>query len=345
MLKLYISSLNFLIYIFYIIPKLNFNFILFISSFFQDVYESLSKTQFNIDNAIARLSDKFSKNPNGIHDFEKFCKEEPASPQYKFIPRQSNLQRAIEMQKNNAVQKISENFNTGIKRNHPSSSSGNITKKHKKRKVQNHSDDSNDSTDGIYSKKKVYNSDSDSEQEIDDTLTGDKKRVLEFLQTATMNELQLMASCSKKKAEAIMACRPFTGWLDLIEKLENNKNMSTDLLNAAQRVLITRSNIKQLMKKCVNISQQLQRAINSGTGLKKQPGLLNNELKLTSYQLVGLNWLTVLHNQGLNGILADEMGLGKTVQVISFLAHLKEINAAKHTHLVVVPASTLGKNK
>lgn len=59
--------------------------------------------------------------------------------------------------------------------------------------------------------------------------------------------------------------------------------------------------------------------------------------------MVGLNWLAVLHNQGLNGILADEMGLGKTVQVIAFLGYLKEIKAAKNTHLIVVPSSTLGK--
>lgn len=65
-------------------------------------------------------------------------------------------------------------------------------------------------------------------------------------------------------------------------------------------------------------------------------------MKLTSYQMVGLNWLAVLHNQGVNGILADEMGLGKTVQVIAFLGHLKETGRAKNIHLIVVPSSTLG---
>lgn len=58
--------------------------------------------------------------------------------------------------------------------------------------------------------------------------------------------------------------------------------------------------------------------------------------------MIGLNWLAVLHHQDVNGILADEMGLGKTVQVISFLAYLKESNLARTTHLVVVPSSTLG---
>lgn len=39
-------------------------------------------------------------------------------------------------------------------------------------------------------------------------------------------------------------------------------------------------------------------------------------------QLAGMEWMTALFENGLNGILADEMGLGKTVQCIAFLAHL-----------------------
>lgn len=35
------------------------------------------------------------------------------------------------------------------------------------------------------------------------------------------------------------------------------------------------------------------------------------------------------------------MGLGKTIQVIAFLAYLKETGKAKYPHLVVVPSSTL----
>lgn len=48
-----------------------------------------------------------------------------------------------------------------------------------------------------------------------------------------------------------------------------------------------------------------------------------------------------MHNQRMNGILADEMGLGKTIQVIAFLAYLKENKLAKGAHLIVVPSSTL----
>jgi DNA helicase INO80 len=44
-----------------------------------------------------------------------------------------------------------------------------------------------------------------------------------------------------------------------------------------------------------------------------QPSGFRGTLK--GYQLKGVQWLSSLYDQGLNGILADEMGLGKTVQV------------------------------
>jgi len=82
------------------------------------------------------------------------------------------------------------------------------------------------------------------------------------------------------------------------------------------------------------------------------------------YQLVGINWLFLLHQldldiprsllpeeafQGrsareplrLNGVLADDMGLGKTAQTIAFLAYLRAMRPRKYTHLIIVPASVL----
>ncbi|GMG16035.1 unnamed protein product [Phytophthora fragariaefolia] len=68
-------------------------------------------------------------------------------------------------------------------------------------------------------------------------------------------------------------------------------------------------------------------------------------LELKPYQVVGVNWLLLLHENKVSGVLADEMGLGKTVQTISFLALLKSLEKADKSatgpHLVVVPASVL----
>lgn len=62
---------------------------------------------------------------------------------------------------------------------------------------------------------------------------------------------------------------------------------------------------------------------------------------MRQYQLEGLEWLTSLYENGLNGILADEMGLGKTIQTISFLAFLRE-KGTNGPFLIAAPLSTTG---
>ncbi|THG99947.1 hypothetical protein EW026_g2522 [Hermanssonia centrifuga] len=74
--------------------------------------------------------------------------------------------------------------------------------------------------------------------------------------------------------------------------------------------------------------------------ISAQPASLSPDLQLKEYQMLGINWLNLLYKEKYSCILADEMGLGKTVQVISFLAHLKD-QGSKGPHLVVVPSSTL----
>ncbi|KAK9678940.1 putative ATPase, partial [Basidiobolus ranarum] len=71
----------------------------------------------------------------------------------------------------------------------------------------------------------------------------------------------------------------------------------------------------------------------------RQPSLVTGGI-MKEYQLVGLEWLVSLYENGLNGILADEMGLGKTLQTISFFAYLRERNVWG-PFLVVAPMSTL----
>ena len=71
-----------------------------------------------------------------------------------------------------------------------------------------------------------------------------------------------------------------------------------------------------------------------------QPSIMAKGITLKDYQIVGVNWLSLLYEKELSCILADDMGLGKTCQVIAFLAHLFEIGITG-PHLVVVPGSTL----
>lgn len=87
----------------------------------------------------------------------------------------------------------------------------------KKRRTDVDSDDSDfDRKRSSYDDTRVFDSDEDSDIEISDELTGDKKKVFDFLQTATPNELRLMPSCSQKKVDIIVGMRPFRGWIDLV---------------------------------------------------------------------------------------------------------------------------------
>ena len=70
-----------------------------------------------------------------------------------------------------------------------------------------------------------------------------------------------------------------------------------------------------------------------------QPRLVTGG-QMREYQLEGLTWLTCLYQIGLNGILADEMGLGKTVQLISFLAFLRD-HGTNGPFLILGPLSTI----
>ncbi len=84
----------------------------------------------------------------------------------------------------------------------------------------------------------------------------------------------------------------------------------------------------------------LPRKANSNPPFFPQPQIMGEGVVLKDYQVVGVNWLSLLYKHNLSCILADDMGLGKTCQVIAFLAHLFE-KGVKGPHLVVVPGSTL----
>lgn len=61
---------------------------------------------------------------------------------------------------------------------------------------------------------------------------------------------------------------------------------------------------------------------------------------LRPFQVTGYNWLRTLDARKRGGLLADDMGLGKTLQVIGFLAALKE-NDAVSPSLAVLPKTLI----
>ncbi|XP_030623950.1 SWI/SNF-related matrix-associated actin-dependent regulator of chromatin subfamily A containing DEAD/H box 1b [Chanos chanos] len=171
-----------------------------------------------------------------------------------------------------------------------------------------------------------------------------KIQIIDFFQRASVDELTLMSGCSLKKAQKIVSLRPFKTWPDLGEALRGGKGLSADLLSGCRAVLREREALRGLMVKCEHVSRemtrQMRQVVERGRVSVDQPRVLNSALRLKPYQMIGLSWLSLLHENKLGGILADEMGLGKTIQAISFLASLYQ-QGNTGPHLIIVPSSTL----
>ncbi|KAJ4467937.1 SNF2 family DNA-dependent ATPase [Lentinula edodes] len=167
--------------------------------------------------------------------------------------------------------------------------------------------------------------------------------------------------CTQVQAQAIIDLREFESVDDLNTKLGQGKKkagpagLSPRLIDEAVEIFKGYTAVDEILEGCEEIGAKLQSSIATWTtipfkGKGKQvdtlpesveDGALNlHSVKLKDYQLLGLNWLHLLYRSNFSCILADEMGLGKTVQVISFLALLRE-RGNKGPHLIVVPSSTL----
>merc|ERR1719447_1877658 len=226
-----------------------------------------------------------------------------------------------------------------------------LTKKQKpaKNKLKAHhvmEDNSESDDDEFTGKGLVYDSDEEEDGPSND-MTVDKKRVLKFFNEGGEQEMTGIQGCNKKKVSEILKLRPFEGWVDLVTKLQTSKGLSAEMLNSATDLLRMKSAVTKLMNKCQKITAKMEGVVDqlTATGannleIKHQPEMLNPDLTLSVYQLIGLNWLVLMHKQAINGILADEMGLGKTIQTIAFLAHLKE-KGDGGPHLIIVPSSTM----
>ncbi|XP_056013599.1 SWI/SNF-related matrix-associated actin-dependent regulator of chromatin subfamily A containing DEAD/H box 1-like isoform X2 [Ostrea edulis] len=201
----------------------------------------------------------------------------------------------------------------------------------------------------------------DEEADSDDSIEMDtegakteREKILTFFDEATIDELSATPGCSKKRAEVIMSLRPFKTWNKLTTEFCNNKALSYEIVSGCKEIFRVRQVILKLMQKCEGISKKMETVVSCLTKktdidessddesiqITKQPGNLSPNCRLKPFQMVGLNWLRIMHSQHLNGILADEMGLGKTIQTISFIAHLME-EGERGPHVVIVPSSTI----
>ncbi|NWU93608.1 SMRCD regulator, partial [Upupa epops] len=213
-----------------------------------------------------------------------------------------------------------------------------------KRRVRYITIDSDDSDVDMASEGGGSDEDYSSSEEV--TEVNYKDKIVSFLQDATLGELTLIPQCSQKKAQKIIALRPFNSWEALFKKMTKTAGLSEDIIRNCKTVVKERDLVLKLMNKCEKISNKLIKQVTKITEGREHgwnvenPSILNQSLELKPFQKIGLNWLALLHKHGLNGILADEMGLGKTIQAIAFLAYLYE-EGDTGPHMIIVPASVL----
>ncbi|XP_065649392.1 SWI/SNF-related matrix-associated actin-dependent regulator of chromatin subfamily A containing DEAD/H box 1 isoform X3 [Hydra vulgaris] len=173
-----------------------------------------------------------------------------------------------------------------------------------------------------------------------------KQMLFDFITTCTLEDLVLIPGFSLKKAEKVKGLLPFHDYNNMIEKLNELRGFSINtFLSECSNLLDEQKNFQSLIAQCEAMSRQTESEVflhcNDVTKLPIQkPSLVNEKVSLKSYQLVGLNWLVMLHRNNLNGILADQMGLGKTVQTLAFIGYLLE-TGHKGTTLIVCPCSTM----
>ncbi|VVC27802.1 Helicase, C-terminal,Helicase superfamily 1/2, ATP-binding domain,P-loop containing nucleoside [Cinara cedri] len=171
-----------------------------------------------------------------------------------------------------------------------------------------------------------------------------REKALELLNIATEAELRVVKGMTTKKFDSIVALRPFSSWIEAVKKVNNSRLLGEQTLQNVMHMISCQDIVTQLMKKCEKLALKNGNTITTTNMLiKSQPSSLNKDLQLSGYQMIGLNWLMLMNSQKLNMMLADEMGLGKTIQVIAFLAYLKESGRTipELPQLIVVPASTL----
>lgn len=214
-------------------------------------------------------------------------------------------------------------------------------------------DQSDLSQDSDYSEDEiVFDSEGDDDNEPDDrkvkpkiekadtSVINLKAMILEMLNNGSEADLLNVVTMTRKKLDAVLSMRPFENWYDIMAKFENSPVLPIDLLENLKNNVKCRYIITQLLTNCQRISDQIKNTVKNLEELA-QPRIMSPKLKLKPYQLIGLNWMAMMHEKGINGILADEMGLGKTVQVISLLAHLRMNKGIRGPHMVIVPSSIL----
>ncbi|KAI1188861.1 SNF2 family N-terminal domain-containing protein [Nemania serpens] len=135
--------------------------------------------------------------------------------------------------------------------------------------------------------------------------------------------LAQMTGFSAADSKLVLSCRPFSSIPDAeLAKRVQIGSLFVEKLTSWFAAFHAAS--EKLQKAMTNWPMDKNGRPQEGAALPvpEKPRLMSDDITLKSYQLLGLNWMNLLHSKRLSGILADDMGLGKTCQVISIIAHL-----------------------
>merc|ERR1712223_1710702 len=95
----------------------------------------------------------------------------------------------------------------------------------------------------------------------------------------------------------ILQLRPYEGWLDLVTKVQDCRNLTTEMLNNTTSLLKMRDAVARLMDKCEKITEKMTKMVEELTSsdgknitsesLTEQPQCIPEPLKMTGYQMIG----------------------------------------------------------
>ena len=78
-----------------------------------------------------------------------------------------------------------------------------------------------------------------------------------------------------------MALRPYEGWLDLVSKVQDNRNLTTDMLNNTTGLLKMRDAVARLMDKCEKITEKMTKMVEELTSQDGDGGNTTTTANLT----------------------------------------------------------------
>lgn len=188
---------------------------------------------------------------------------------------------------------------------------------------------------------------SDEGSDTGELLGGERQKVLEYLNSCSVDELSRMTGLPED-AKLMIQARPFKtlAQAERVSRKEKSKSKRKSSRTEVGLVIVEKlaawflafEAAATVIKECEERGATLQSIMSTWPmdknghikpssnldelPISKKPLLMDADVQLKSYQLLGLNWMDLLHSKGYSGILADDMGLGKTCQVISFIAHL-----------------------